>query len=377
MHDDLDRRLRSGTADFAASVAPPGPDAVRVRGNQRRRRKAVFGSVLALVIGVCGAGTAYAGVTRATASDQASQAAASAGSASRPGIAAVTDKGALVVLSPVTGEATRILVAGGVVGGAIAVAPDRSTVYFAARNGCAEEIESVPLAGGTPTRIAPGELPAISPDGTRLAFTREPFSGGQDPADFRNGCRSGSATATGFAVVVRDLGSGGQRTYPEPPGSTQPYPVSALSWSPDSQHLLISVGPSQDNEGWYLAVLDPLTASYLTESGTATIPLTGVNPGRSYYRDGVYLPDGNLFVNQVCCSGRPGRVTSSLLREVSPDGRLIRQVAIGFTDRDHTSLEVDPSGHWLLYLSGQDLFLSPDGTAPFLLTPGLISAAWI
>jgi len=46
-----------------------------------------------------------------------------------------------------------------------------------------------------------------------------------------------------------------------------------------------------------------------------------------------------------------------------------------FTDRDHTGLDADPAGRWLLYLSGNDLFVSLEGSAPFLLTPGLIAAA--
>jgi hypothetical protein len=104
------------------------------------------------------------------------------------------------------------------------------------------------------------------------------------------------------------------------------------------------------------------------------VPLPGL--ARSYYREGVYLRDGDLFVNQMCCAGLPARVTSSLLLEVGPSGELVRQVAIGFRDRDHTSLSADPSGHWLLYLSGPDLFLSLDGAAPFKLTTGLTAAAW-
>ena len=51
-------------------------------------------------------------------------------------------------------------------------------------------------------------------------------------------------------------------------------------------------------------------------------------------------------------------------------------MATGFLDRDHSSLDVDPAGDWLLYLSGPDLFLSQAGNAPFKLTSGLIAAAW-
>jgi hypothetical protein len=52
-------------------------------------------------------------------------------------------------------------------------------------------------------------------------------------------------------------------------------------------------------------------------------------------------------------------------------------VAIGFTDRDHRSLDSDATGRWLLYLSGQDLYVSEDGRTPTRLASGLAAAAWI
>jgi WD40-like Beta Propeller Repeat len=384
MRDDLASRLRSGSRDFAATVTPAAPDAIRARGSQRRRRRAITSAVLAMAIGAGGAGTAYTSFDRSSAgvpptTRSSSAPASGAPWAGRPGIVAVTTRGALVLLNPLTGVASRILVAGGVAGDALSVSPDGSTVYFAARRGCADEIESVPVTGSRPALIAPGVLPAVSPDGKRLAFAREPFGGGPAPSDYLNGCRHVAATGAQFTVVIRDLASGHETLYPAPHPAL-PYPVSRLSWAPGGQRLLVSAGPSQDNEGWDLVEIDPATArSYLasTAPGGSAVPLTGP-PGaaRSYYREGVFLPDGDMFVNRVCCAGWPVRVTSSLLREIDPAGHLVRQVAIGFADRDHSSLGADPTGHWLLYLSGRDLFLSLDGAAPFKLTTGLIAAAW-
>src|SRR5581483_3611841 len=249
-----------------------------------------------------------------------------------------------------------------------AVSPDGRSVYFAARRGCLGEIESVPVAGGRPRMVTPGVRPAVSPDGRKLAFVRQPGAGAAGacpgpPADDQ--------------LVVRDLATGAETVLPSAAHPAQRYPVSQLSWSPDSRRLLVSAGPAQDNEGWQLVVLDPATArSYLAgaSSGGSAVPLPGL--AGSYYRAGVYMPDGDLFVNQLCCTGIPARVTSSLLLEVGPSGQFIRQVGIGFKDRDHTSLDADPSGQWLLYLSGPDLFLSLDGAAPFKLTGGLTAAAW-
>lgn len=90
----------------------------------------------------------------------------------------------------------------------------------------------------------------------------------------------------------------------------------------------------------------------------------------------MFLSGGNLFGDRVCCTDEGSKETSDLLWEIAPSGRLVRQVAIGWLDRDHYSLDGDPSGHWLLYLSGPDLFLSLDGAAPFKLATGLGAAAW-
>lgn len=391
MRDDFASRLRSGSSDFATIISPAAPDAIRARGNRRRRRRAITSAVLAVAIGAGGTGTAYTSFDRPGADVQPATRSSSAPAAGapwsgRPGIVAVITQGALVVLNPLTGVASRILVAAGVVGDALSVSPDGGSVYFAARRGCADEIESVPVAGGRPALVAPGVLPAVSPDGKRLAFAREPFGGGPAPSDYLNGCHRQAATGAQFTVVIRDLAGGHETLYPAP-SPALPYPVSRLSWAPGGQRLLVSAGPSQDNEGWDLVEIDPATArSYLASAapgdsaapGGSAVPLAGPpDAGRSYYREGVFLPDGGMFVNRICCTGWPVRVTSSLLWEIDPAGHLVRQVAIGFANRDHSSLDADPTGHWLLYLSGRDLFLSLDGSAPFKLTSGLIAAAWV
>jgi hypothetical protein len=383
MRDDFAGQLRSGSAAFVAAISPASPDVVRARGDRRRRRKVVASAVLALAIGAGGGGVAFASFDQpGTAGSLAvSSSPASPAQAGRPGIVAVTTKGSLVVLSPVTGEATRILVAGGVIPDVISVSPDGSTVYFAAWNGCLDQVESVPVTGGRPTVIASGMLPAVSPDGTELAFAREAYSGDPAASDDQPSCHR-PATGTGVQVVVRDLADGHETVYPAPSGKSSALPVAHLSWAPGGEKLLVSVGQAQDNEGWELVVMDPATSRYYLPSGStgvlpSSVPVAdGPDVEQSYYREGAFLPDGDMFVNRVCCSGWAVRDTSSLLWEISPSGQLIRQVAIGFTNRDHSSLDADPSGRWLLYLSGQDLFLSKDGTAPFMLTSGLIAAAW-
>jgi hypothetical protein len=385
MRDDFTSKLQAGSAAFVAAISPPAPESARARGDKRRRRKAITSAVLALAIGAGGGGVAFSSFDQPvkTSGPGVTSSAAAPSQPARPGIVAVTGKGALVVLNPVTGEATKILVASGVAGGALAVSPDGSTVYFAVKLGCQDEIESVPVTGGRPVEITAGVLPAVSADGTELAFAREPFSGGPSNLDFLPGCSEPVPTSSDFTVVVRDLASGHETVYPAPPGTPAALPVaiSRLSWAPGGEKLLVSAGPAQDNEGWDLAVMNLVTARYYLPSassaGTSSVPVTeGPDAARTYYREGVFGPDGELFVNVVCCSGVPVHQTSTLLREVGPAGQLITQVAIGFADRDHTSLDVAPTGGWLLYLSGSDLLLAPAGKSAFILTSGLIAAAW-
>ncbi len=107
------------------------------------------------------------------------------------------------------------------------------------------------------------------------------------------------------------------------------------------------------------------------------MPVTGQpDKQRSYLGGRAYLPDGDLFVSRACCGGVPIQNTSRLLWEVSTDGALVHQVAIGFASLAHTSLAVSRDGHWLLYLAGNDLYVSSGGATPAKLTGGLTAAAW-
>ena len=201
-----------------------------------------------------GGGYAYASISTTSSSNvpstgtsQSPAPVASAGT-ERPAIVAVTTGGEVVVLNSKTGLATSTLTGSqDVVGDEIAVT--RSAVYFAVRpaNSCADEIERVSLAGGTPAVVATGVLPSISPDGTELAYVKEQLDA---PASL--GCTGGGP----IQVVVRDLTTDAQTVYAPPPGEgALVAPVSHLSWSPDGKTLLVSAGPVQDNEGWTLAGL--------------------------------------------------------------------------------------------------------------------------
>jgi hypothetical protein len=318
-----------------------------------------------------GSGTSAAATASATTSASASASASAA--PVRPGIVAVTTAGALVVLNRATGAVARTLVPSGVVGDEVSVQGNGS-VFFAVRHGCSDEIESVADTGGTPASITAGALPAVSPDGTKIAFAIQP--------SLTTGCVPSNPDLTPlYKLVVRTLSTGAQTIYPMVPAGHDnglPAPISHLSWAPDNQTVAVSVASVQDNEGWNLALVDTATAKYyLSGAGVSYVPPTGAPSARdSYLREGVYLPNGELFVSRACCAGVPVRNTSRLMWEVGTSGALVHQVAVGFPTLDHVSLDASASGAWLLYLAGGDLYVSRGGATPRKVTSGLIAAAW-
>jgi len=236
-------------------------------------------------------------------------------------------------------------------------------------------VESVGFNGGTSTSLAPGELAAISPDGSKLRFAQEP--------PLTPGCVPSPADLTkSFKLVIRTLSTGAEKILPLPPqmrSSGLPAPISHLSWAADSTRLAVSTSAVQDNEGWGLNIVDTSVARFyvVPGNGVSFVPVTGSpDVQRSYIREGVFLPDGNLFISRACCAGVPVHNTSRLMWEVAPSGALVHQVAIGYPNLDHVSLAVDGTGQWLLYLAGGDLYVSQNGNRPTKLTSGLIAAAW-
>jgi hypothetical protein len=359
----------------AASSAVPAPGPAR----PGRLLGRLLGPLLAVpaalaLVAACG-GSAGGPAAAPSVTASASAAASASTAAGSPPIVAVTAAGALEVLNSATGTAEAQLVPSGVIGDEVSVSAS-DTVYFAVRRGCTGEIESVPLAGGTPVPITPGQLPALSPDGTKLAFASEPTLSDSTclPA-------SGDPVPL-FKLAVRTLATGAQVTYPMVPAGSDsglPAPISHLSWAPDGQHLAVSVSSVEDNEGWNLALVNtPAARYYLQGAGVSFVLPTGQpTPQQSYLREGVYLPDGNLFVSRACCGGVPEHNTSRLMWEVNPAGTLVHQVAIGFANLDHDSLDASPDGKWLLYLGGGGLYVSRGGAAPRQLTSGLIAAAFV
>jgi hypothetical protein len=297
---------------------------------------------------------------------------ASAAAATPPAMVGVTTAGALVVLNPTTGVVTQTLVPSHVLGDEVSVS-STGLVYFAAQIGCTQEIEAIPVAGGSVTDIAPGTLPAVSPDGSKLAYADEPTL---------PNCPVNSSNIVDFYHVdIRTLSSGSTvklAMLSASQSSGLPYPISHLSWAPDNDHLVVSISAPEDNEGWNLNIIDTSRAQYyLAGVGVTSVPATGSpTPQQSYLREGVYMPNGDLFVSRACCAGDPVHNTSRLMWEVTAAGTLVHQVAVGYVSLEHTSLDVSSDGGWLLYLAGNSLYVSEGGATPRELTAGLIAAAW-
>jgi WD40-like Beta Propeller Repeat len=329
----------------------------------------------ALLFSACGGGTPAA---RPTVTVTASGHAQASGSASPavavpPPIVAVTSAGALVTLNPATGAVASTLVPGGVLGDEISVS-QTGMVYFAVKRGCSSEIEAIPASGGTAADIAPGSVPAVSPDGTKLAFASQP--------SLTIGCSPSTTNLSAlYDLVVRTLSTGTQVSFPMVPASQDtglPGPISHLSWAPDNSRIAVSISQVEDNEGWQVDIVDTAQAhDYMTGPGVTNLPVTGSpDTAASYLREGVFMPNGDLFISRACCAGIPVRNTSRLMWEVTTGGALVHQVAIGYPNLDHTSLDVSTNGDWLLYIAGHDLYVSHGGAAPSQLTSGLIAAAW-
>jgi hypothetical protein len=366
-------------ADDSAFAATPRP--ARSLTSALVPRTLAGAAALTLLAACGGSGTTSqppAPVTKTVTATSGPSARATGGTtpaAAAPGIVAVTARGALVTLNAATGTVVRTLAPSGATGDEIAVAAN-GTAYYTEQHGCTDQIYAVPVSGGgSPAPITTGSLPALSPDGSKLAFVRE-------PAETVHCFPATPNLVPLYKLYVRTFATGAQQVFPMvPAGKTDqslPAPISHLSWAPDGQHLAVSISPIQDNEGWNLALVDTATARYyLSGGGISYVPVTGQpTPQRSYLREGVYLPDGDLFVSRACCAGVPPKNTSRLMWEVTPSGALIHQVAIGYPTLDHASLDASASGAWLLYLAGQDLYVSQDGAAPRAVAKGLIAAAW-
>jgi hypothetical protein len=147
------------------------------------------------------------------------------------------------------------------------VASDRSTAYYSitAERG-QESVYRIRMPDGAPERLADGSGPAISTDGTHLAFVSR------------------------TVIHVRDLRTGEERTFPDAVGELG---GSDTTWSPDGRHLAFATHAADSVGG---------TGSIDTVTGKAIDPQPAtLDPSRIYAAYSArYRPsDGLLAV--ICC----------------------------------------------------------------------------
>jgi len=256
-----------------------------------------------------------------------------------------------------------------------AVSPG-GTVYFDEAhdvNGIPDEqILSVPLSGGQVTGVADGHDPAVSPDGSYLAYLTY--------ADITN---------VGQGVAVRDLRTGATKIWRY---STVGPDITGLSWSPGSQEVSFTTTmPTPDNRSltvgaWVLNASTPAGSL----DAARKIPLA---PGMAW-AGYVNRADG-IGVTQHWAGTIPSP-TFGLSVVDATSGRVIARLphvsgrlAVGNVfDGAEGAVQIDPSGQHLALVevgSGSGALYrwtigsNPNriSTDPVEIATGVIGAAWV
>lgn len=196
----------------------------------------------------------------------------------------------LVELDPVTGALLREL--DGPTGegwAAVALTPDGTTVFHEELwTGCATRLWRTPLDGGEPELLAAGMRPAVSPDGATLAYVGfAPCV----PDDHR--------------LVLRDLESGDERSWPLTQPAEQLARIATLSWAPNSRTLAVEVTGTPREEGH---VGPPTTSAFHLVDTTSDprpvqeSPSVGAGDHTVQWQRPTYRGDrGTLLVVELCC----------------------------------------------------------------------------
>lgn len=301
-----EERLRAAVHDYADSVvSDPGAWGAiedRIRSARRRRVGLVAAAAAVTVVAI------VAVVVRIDADDDVAvrtTASAELPPYVPPEIVAVTDDGRIVVLETATGDEVRELADGADEATRLSISRDTEMVFFDRPNADESDRDGfvVPVDGGDVSR-AGGTLPAVTPDGTRLASYHH---------------RSGRGI-----VTVEEI--------PSPSGESVPFvrgsalvgddvsSVDLLSWQPNTRELAIIVSDAAGRQRVH--VLDP--------EGNYNVPLDESNM--------VAVPEGltvlgfidvadNMF-GWSCVDGEVEVVTFSTERgDVYPQSVLDRTVA--------------------------------------------------
>lgn len=265
---------------------------------------------------------------------------------------AFTDDGDIVVAETATGQIVRRVVGranlSGPAGG-LTVQDGRILFYSTTigQGDCA--VWTVPLAGGTPKRIATGAWPSVSPDGRLLAYTRS------------EGCGVKRTTLT-----VRDLATGATRSWTDPDEEFPPGGV--FDWRHDSKAVYIqSCGADQCGPSEVDTTATGPAMRYL--DGPRGEPLDG----RDYGYSGTITRGRNL-VFTVDYGDYGGDERFPMLEQDPATGRIV--AALYDDGREFRPQDFDRSGEHMLILRGDTLNRWSAGNL-FPLGDGFVTTRWI
>lgn len=232
----------------------------------------------------------------------------------------------------------------------LTLSPDRRTAYVSVlppgpESNCSPEVHRIPVDGGAPAReTGLGYLPVFSADGTRVAFTSDPAGhGGYAGPGFR--CRK--------AIVVRDLRTGAERWWVEPPReTTDNSSLTGLSWSVDGTTVLFERGVSDPDPAAEEMISELRALPVDAPEGTIEESSTVLRRGRQAMLDGqgrgtpvpmvpVGVAEGGVAFVEYDGNTQLGRIA---LRR--PDGTVAELAARRAVDL--YGISVDASGRFLL-----------------------------
>jgi WD40 repeat protein len=280
-----------------------------------------------------------------------------------PTVVAYSSQGRIVELSSATGKALRTLATTRIrkdsvaPAGSLAASPDGKTVYYDTDTDTDTELWQVPRAGGTPVRIGVGRIPAVSPDGKTLAYSRPDGSGA-------------------WSLVLRDVATGTERVLGRKDGYS-PNVFFSLSWSPDNRHLLVYWGWETNDS---LVNVDTATATLVDDGELVSYPRGG--PQGEDYREHHFRSATSAVAINRCCSkdAGDGRLTFDkqwvALRAVNVKTGVAEEKLADLGTKDVLSLSVDFTGKYVVYaLDGEELWAWSGGLTKRLGT-GFVSAAF-